>query len=197
MLTRAKFDEALGWSSEPGKRIAVFGALLAHETGLGPGLVITGGSAMTIYSENRISSDDVDVVGDRRKITPILKRWGFTPEEDPDDGRVYWRRDDLSLAVDIIHRSGKAGPGRPGSPQMISTGSGIVYVAAVEDLIVRRLVFWSREGNPKLLDHAVLLFFEYRSEIDLEYLEGEVRYERVEAAYRELRRLAESSAGPR
>lgn len=194
MLTRTKFDELIRPISDPAKRIALFGALLARESGLAAKLVVTGGSAMAVYSHSQISSADVDIVGDSRKIVPVLERWGFIGEDDPKDGRKYWRRDDLSLAIDIIHRMRRSGSGRSGTTRVISTTEGDVYLAAIEDLIVRRLVFWSRDGTPALIDHAVLLFVEYNDEIDIEYLELEVRYEKVEEAYRELRRLAEIAA---
>ncbi|HEV2519380.1 MAG TPA: hypothetical protein VGX00_02000 [Thermoplasmata archaeon] len=193
MLTRLEFDALLRPVSDPGKRIALFGALLARESGLNAKLEVTGGSAMTVYSQSRISSADVDIVGDRRRIVPVLRRWGFIAQEDPEDGRVYWRREDHSLAVDIVRRGRRAGSGRSGTSRVIATEAGDVYLTAIEDLIVRRLVFWSRDGTPALLDHAVLLFLEHSDEIDLDYLEFEVRYEKIDVAYRELRRLAEAA----
>jgi hypothetical protein len=196
MLTKAEFDEALRPVSNRGERIATFGALLARESRLGSKLVVAGGSAIMVYSQGRYSSDDIDLVGEKRRIVPVLRRWGFTPEEDP-DGRVYWRRDDLALAVDIIARPGRVGSGTSGPARTIMTREGPVRVSAVEDLIVRRLVFWSRGGRPELIDQAVGLLVEHGDEVDLEYLEGEVRYEKVEDAYRELRRLVDAADHPK
>jgi hypothetical protein len=192
MRTKARFDEALRRIADPAERVAAFGALLARDSGLGAKLVLAGGSAIQIYSEGRYYTEDVDVVGEKRRIVPLLKRWGFTPVDDP-DGRVYWRRDDLSLAVDILPRAGGSGSGRSAPTQTITTPVGPVEASAVEDLIVRRLVFWSRGGRRELLDQAVGLFLLRRDAIDLGYLRAEVRYEKVEAAYRELRRLADAS----
>ncbi|MGP8077115.1 MAG: hypothetical protein ACLQD8_04820 [Thermoplasmata archaeon] len=189
MVTKAEFDRILHRISDPTARIQTIGALLARDSGLGPRLVIAGGSAVSIYSHGRFVSGDVDIVGEKGRIVPVLEGWGFTPLEDP-DGRVYWTRADLELVVDIIHRSPESGSGRSGRPRTFVTDHGPVRASAVEDLIVRRLVFWSRDGNPELLDQAVVLFGTNREEIDIEYLEGEVRWERVERAYRELRRLA-------
>jgi hypothetical protein len=189
MLTKARFDSIILAVQDRALRVATFGALLAKESGLGSKIVIAGGSAFAVYSHGQFTSEDVNVVGERSRISPVLKRWGFRPEED-EDGRVYWRRDDLGLLIDIIHRAGTSGSGRSGITRKIMTSQGAVRVSAVEDLIVRRLVFWSRDGTPQLLEQATLLFAENREGIDIDYLESEVRYERVGAAYRELQRLA-------
>jgi hypothetical protein len=189
MLTKARFDSIILAVQDRALRVATFGALLAKESGLGSKIVIAGGSAFAVYSHGQFTSEDVNVVGERSRISPVLKRWGFRPEED-EDGRVYWRRDDLGLLIDIIHRAGTSGSGGSGITRKIMTSQGAVRVSAVEDLIVRRLVFWSRDGTPQLLEQATLLFAENREGIDIDYLESEVRYERVGAAYRELQRLA-------
>ncbi|MGA7846082.1 MAG: hypothetical protein WCB18_03215 [Thermoplasmata archaeon] len=189
MRAKAEFDATISKVSDPARRIATFGAMLAKDSGLGSRLVIAGGSAITVYSHGQFTSEDVDVVGERSRISPVLKRWGFRLEEG-EDGRPYWRRDDLGLLVDIIHRSESSGSGRSGVPRTFKTTEGPVRASAVEDLVVRRLVFWSRSGKSSLLEQAVLLFAENRDEIDLDYLEGEVKYEGVEEAYRELRERA-------
>ncbi len=189
MRTKSEFDAVIGEIRDPAQKIATFGAMLAKDSGLGPKLVITGGSAITVYSHGQFTSEDVDVVGERSRITPVLKRWGFRREEG-EDGRPYWRHDDLGLLVDIIHRSESSGSGRSGVPHTFKTAQGPLRASAVEDLVVRRLVFWSRSGKHGLLDQAVILFAENRDDIDIDYLEGEVKYEGVEEAYRQLKERA-------
>jgi hypothetical protein len=189
MRSKAEFDATIEKVRDPAKRIATFGAMLAKDSGLGSRLIIAGGSAITVYSHGQFTSEDVDIVGERSRIGPVLKRWGFRLERG-EVGRPYWRRDDLGLLVDIIHRSESSGSGRAGVPRTFKTTEGPVRASAVEDLIVRRLVFWSRSGTSGLLTQATVLFAENQGEIDLDYLEGEVRYEGVEEAYRELRRRA-------
>lgn len=75
-----------------------------------------------------------------------------------------------------------AGLGRSGRPRTISTQLGLARLASVDDLIVRRLEFWSRDGTPELMDQAVDLYIANGSRLDVEYLESEVRYEGVESA---------------
>ena len=190
MLGKKEFDRTILTVSDRATRIETFGALLAKASKTGSSMVIAGGSAITIYTHGKWTSDDVDIVGPKEKIIPVLERWGFQREDDPDDHCVYWNRDDLGLSVDLLNRSPASGSGRSGVPRTITTSHGPVRAAAVEDLIVRRLVFWSRDGKRELMDQAVVMFESNRDEIDVEYIEGEVRWEGVQPAYEELRRLA-------
>jgi hypothetical protein len=191
--SKAAFERTIRGASGEASKISLFGALLAKDTRLGPNLYIVGGSAITIHTRGRYASADLDVVGDKPRIEAVLARWGFTPMDD-EDGRVYWRRDDLGFAVDIIHRPVGLGSGNSGAPRTVRTAVGPVRTSAVEDLIIRRLMRWSRAGQRGLLDQAVLLYESNRDSLDVDYLESQVRYERVEAAYRELRRLSTNAA---
>ncbi len=140
MLTTAAFDDAIQGTSDPAKRIAIFGALLAKASGLGPKLTIAGGSAITLDSRSRFVSEDIDIVGERRRIVPVLRKRNFAPVKDT-DGQVYWRRDDLGLFVDILHRFIRSGSGWLGRTRTLVTEKGPIRVSAIEDLIVRRSVF--------------------------------------------------------
>lgn len=190
MLSLREFDRIMRGVSDPAMRIETFGALLAKASGTGSKLLIAGGSAITIYTSGRYTSDDTDIVGQKVRLVPVLRRWGFAPEEDPSDHRVYWNREDLGLFVDIVNRSPSSGSGRSGVPPKIVTSYGAVHASAIEDVIVRRLVFWSRQGTPGLMDQAVVVFRSHQGDIDLDYLEGAVRFEGVATAYGELQRLA-------
>lgn len=191
MLTRIEFDKILRSSRNEADKVQRFGAVLAGATGLGRNLVIVGGSAITVYTEGRYTSGDIDVLGSRDRIVPVLKRWVFEPEDDP-DGRRYWTRPDLGLLVDILHRPANSGPGRSGRLSTFVTDYGPVRVSAIEDLIVRGLMKWSRGTGSTNLDQAVDLFVSHRDGIDTDYLEAQVRYERVQAGYAEMVRLADT-----
>jgi hypothetical protein len=64
------------------RRIRLFSALLAKESGLGTeGLTVVGGSAIEIYTEGDYVSADIDLVVDSRpSVTAVLERWGFRDE---------------------------------------------------------------------------------------------------------------------
>jgi hypothetical protein len=189
-VARSTFESAISSRAEPHERIAIFGALLAKDVGPRFDVIVTGGSAVSIWTHGAYVSGDIDVVGLRSRIVPVLARWGFTPDNDP-DGRQYWSREDLQLAVDIINR--KDYSGNTEWILTLETPFGSVKVAAVEDLIVRRLVFWNRDGKDELLDQAVALFADNRSKLDSEYLMAQAKYEEIDEAYEEMVRLADAA----
>ena len=190
MVARSELERAVRSAGTAGERIASFGALLSSATGLGRRLVVVGGSAISVYSRGEYVSEGIDVVGDGARIARTLRRWGFHPTEK--GPRTYWAREDLGLLVDVIDR-----PDYVGLNEGIRTGStpyGPVRLAAVEDLIVRRLVFAMRERDPEFLDEAVLLWLRFAEDLDHDYLAHHVRFEGVGAAFRQLQRRASAVA---
>lgn len=191
-VTKAEFESAIKSTTAPELRSAVLGALLAGATGSNP--VITGGSAIAIRTEGRFVTKGVDIIGLASRISPVLRRWGFVREVKE---RGYWTRRDLGLLVDVINRADY--PGLESGLLTFHTPYGPVRVAASEDLILRRLIYWSTGGKrgytlDQLMDQAVTLFLDQRGALDDEYLEVWVRQEGVEMAYSELRRRAEAAA---
>ncbi len=186
MVTRREFERALERASSPGERVAIFGALLANDTGLRDRLVVVGGSAISVYTNGAYVSEDIDIVAPESRATPCLKRWGFVlRSEGP---RRYWVRSDLGILVDLIDR--KDYVGLADGTRLEQTEHGPVRIAALEDLIVRRLVFAKRDKSPALLDQAVLLWVRFGRDLDEEYLAYHVRYEGVADLYDEMKRRA-------
>ncbi|NNN16877.1 MAG: hypothetical protein HKL79_00710 [Thermoplasmata archaeon] len=181
MPSRREFEKAIQRAGSTGQRVAFLGALLAHETGLRDRLVIVGGSAISVYTKGTYVSEDVDIVGGKAAIGAVLERWGFRREA------PYWRRDDLGLLVQ---------PGRDryfgNSDRLttIETPYGPVMLAAVEDLVIRRLVYAKSQRDPRFMDEAALLLRDNGTDLDQAYLVHEVRYEGVEREYREAERRA-------
>jgi hypothetical protein len=181
MLNRTGFERAIRRARSTGQRVALLGALLARETGLGDRLVIVGGSALSVYTKGAYVSAGVDIVGGKAAIGAALEKWGFRLDA------PYWRRDDLGLLVQ---------PGRDryygNSDRLttIETPFGPVMLAAVEDLVIPRLVYAKSQRNPRFLDEAALLLRNGGMDIDRAYLEHEVQYEGVESEYREAERRA-------
>jgi hypothetical protein len=186
MLTRHEFEVALAAARSRGERVAVFGALLARESKLGERLVILGGSAISAYTDGIYVSEAIDVVGRSSRLTPVLRRWGFGYAERGHRG--YWTRDDLGILVDVIDRPTYVGLDKATRTQ--GTAHGPVRVAAVEDLIVRRLIFAKRDRSAELLDQAALLWVRFGPEVDTDYLDYQVRFEDVGDLYREMQRRA-------
>ena len=191
-LTREEFDRAVGSESRFEDRIAVFGALLSRASGLDDNLVIVGGSAISIYTSGEYISKDIDIVGARGKIAPVLKRWGF--ELDRSGRRPYWVRGDIGFLVDLTGTNRYSG--LDSHVIRIETRYGPVRVAAVEDLVMRRLTFGKRDRLVENIDEAVLVFDQFRDGFDFDYLEALVRYEHLEDVYKEFRVRAGLGAKP-
>lgn len=187
MTSRLEFEKAIRGARSPGERVAVLGALLARESRLGNKLVIVGGSALSVYSAGAYVSKDIDIVGKRARLEPVLRRWGF--ERKQRGSRAYLVHDDLGILVDVIDREDYVGLG--GSTRTETTAFGAVRIAAVEDLIIRRLIFAKRERSADLLNQASLLWARFGAELDTDYLGYHVTFEGVADAYREMRRRAE------
>ena len=190
-MNRREFETVLATASSEDERIAWFGALLARETGLGDRLIIVGGSAIEVYlSSGLYTSQDIDVVGTKRAIVPVLRRWGFR-EEEGRSGRVYWAKRGLGK-VDLVGPNDKSGL----PPRSEPTPYGEVLLGPVEYLIVRRLMRSGRERSTELFHQAEVLAAEYRTGLDWDYIRLEATYEHVLPLYDQLRKNLGLPSGP-
>lgn len=177
-MDAAEFDRIIALAPKPEDRIAWFGALLAKESRTQ--VEIVGGSAIEIYlSSTEYMSQDVDLVGRRDRITPVLRRWRFR-QLGGRSRRVYWFKPAIGL-VDIVGAGDRSGL----PPRVVETPYGLVRVSAVEPLIVRRLTRAHREKSDELFGQAVRLA--KQGKLDWEYLEVMIRYERATPALKRLR----------
>lgn len=181
-MNREEFDAALAKASSGSERIAWFGAILTRESGLRGRLIIVGGSAIEIYvSSDRYVSQDIDIVGDRKTIAPILERWGFSRERGRDE-RTYWVKVGLGQ-VDLVGTNDRSGlPARKHS-----TPYGPVLLSPVEYLIVRRLMRAGRERSVEFFRQAELLAAENVPSLDWDYIRSLSKYENVLPLYEQLR----------
>jgi hypothetical protein len=145
------------------RRLLYFAALLAKKCDLRKEpFIIVGGSAIEIYTKGKYVSGDVDVVTTAKdRVCATLLEWGFSRQ-----GRL-WIRSDLGMAIDIV--SDKY-TGTMTLTREISTPYGNVRVAAVEDLLVKRLASTKHWKLPNDLGQALLLLRDYRESMDMSYL---------------------------
>jgi hypothetical protein len=175
-----RLDRILRKSSSHSRRLTWFGALLAKESGLEDQLAIVGGSAIGIYTNGAYVSQDVDLVGRKDRILPVLRSWGFHARLGRDQRRYWFRR-----CVGLVDRVGPRLKSRlPGLT--IRTRYGTVRLGAVEDLVVLRLMRSGRERSPALFGEAVTLAGRYRATLDWSHVEAEAKHERVLSLYRRL-----------
>jgi hypothetical protein len=181
-MNRREFEQAIAKADSEDRRIAWFGALLTRESGLRGKLIIVGGSAIELYlSSGLYVSQDIDVVGRKDVIEPILERWGFSSEVGR-DRRRYWTKTGLGQ-VDLVGVRDRSG--LPPRPQ--PTPFGEVLLGAVEYLIVRRLMRAGREHSTEYFRQAEVLAAEYRRDLDWDYIRVLAGHEHVLPLYRQLR----------
>jgi hypothetical protein len=146
------------------RRLLYFGALLGREKPLsGSHLIIVGGSAIEVYTRGRYVSGDIDVVGPRDVLASVLEGWGFRKE-----GRM-WHRADWKMAVDLV---GNEYSGDLRRVREVVTPYGSVRIAAVEDLLVKRLASAKHWRIPSDIEQALLIALGYETEIDWSYVES-------------------------
>lgn len=174
MADRDAFERMVSRETNPGRRAALVGAWLARSSGAA--VVVVGGSAISVYTDGLYVSEDIDVVAPRSRLSGPLRRWGFRFEER--GSRGYWVHPRLRLLVDVINRSDYVG--RTERLQTVVTPAGPVQIAAVEDLIIRRLIFAKRDRRRASFDQAALLWLRFGPSLDLDYLAYLARYEGVE-----------------
>jgi hypothetical protein len=182
-LNAEELRAALQKARNAAERDLWFGSILAEA--LHSGVVIVGGAAIEVYTSGRYVSEDLDVVGDRRRILLLLKEWGFQHE-----GRL-WTRTDIPLWVDPV---GRDYTGDTRRLRTVSTPYGKVQLASVEDLIAKRLIetkVWPR-GGTELFDQAVALAKEYDESIDWDYVRTVARRDHADDLVSEVRRRISS-----
>lgn len=179
----------LALEKDPARRTLYVTAMLSAEAKLKDrGLIVVGGSAIEIYTRGAYVSDDIDVVGERERILQVLRSWGFKKE-----GRIWYRKD-WQVVFDVPSSEYHGDFYRT---RVISTPYGSVRLAAVEDLLVSRLISCKYWRIPDDLDHAVLLASEYQDSIDWEYVEARARQEGVVGLLPDVRSRMPPGSGER
>jgi len=148
----------------PTERRLHFAAILAGAGGVSADeFIVVGGSAIEFYTSGQYTSGDIDIVATvPAKWKGILKGWGFKEQ-----GRI-WFSDDLGIVVDFVKGPYTFDVTRT---QVLTTSRGSIRIAALEDLLVKRLMsakFWR---IPSDAEDAKLLAVLYRQRIDWTYVE--------------------------
>jgi hypothetical protein len=180
MITKVEAERAVASAESHTERILLLAATLTKALGSSKdATIVVGGSAIEIYTSSQYVSEDLDLVAPRQEAIKILESWGFARE-----GRIWWRSD-WKIAVDLV------GPDYTGSrrrTQIIDTRLGPVRLAAVEDLVIKRLVEAKHFQSREALEQALMLASEYQGRVDEEYLNEFARKEDVVDILEEARR---------
>ncbi len=154
----------LSVAADETQRRLFFAALLRAEAGVPvDDFIVVGGSAIEIYTVGKYTSGDIDIVSSEdEKIGAVLRSWQFEK-----GGRV-WVSETLQIVVDLVKHP------YTGSAERTTVGAtpfGPVRIAAIEDLLVKRLSsykHWKEKGD---YAHAMLLALQFRDTLDWPYVE--------------------------
>jgi hypothetical protein len=182
-MERKAFERTISRARSEDERLAWFGALLTRESKQEGRLIIVGGSAVEVYlTSSKYISMDIDVVGDKRAIAGVLRRWGFRRELGR-DRRVYWVKEGLG-SVDLVGSSDRSGL----PPRVFRTPQGELLLGPIEYLVVRRLMRAGRERSTELFRQAEVLAAQYRKTLDWDYIRAQSAYEKVLPLFDQLKK---------
>ncbi len=173
MINAAEVERALEAAEGSPDRILYFAGLLSTALGGAEGpVIVVGGSAIEVYTVGAYTSGDIDIVTSRKPAAQILESWGFRTE-----GRT-WYHPKWKLDVDLV---GNHYNGSQSRLREIETPYGPVRLAALEDLIIKRLAeakHWQGRRQ-EAFEQAALLASEHAGELDDPYLDERAKQEDV------------------
>ena len=157
-------------------------------------VVLSGGSCVSIYSDEKYVSMDLDFVNagftKRAAIRDAMEALGFSEEN------RYFRHPDASLLIEFP--SGPLGVGEEPVKQIdeITTATGVVRIISPTDCVKDRLAWYYHDNDMQCLEQAVLVAA--TNKVDLQEIERwsgvEGKRDAFAAIKQKLKRKAQSAA---
>jgi len=147
--------------------------------------VLVGGALVEFYTSGAYVTGDLDIIGDRDAIVPLLESAGFFKS-----GRTWWNTD-LELVVDIAGRDLR----RTETVVAVEFEGFTVPTVSLEDLIVDRLLAAKYWKSPTDWEQAVLLLTAHESRVSVGALKQKAAANDVGDSLRELTKVV-GSDGP-
>ena len=142
------------------RKLLLVGVLNKYLLG-GREAVLVGGALVEFYTSGGYVTGDIDVVGDRDRIVPLLEAAGFKR-----NARTWWNTD-LEFVVDIAGRDLR----RTEEVVRVEFAGYSIPTVTLEDLIVDRLLaakYWKSRTD---WEQAVLLLRAHQNRVDSASLE--------------------------
>lgn len=142
--------------------LASFVASKLHECGIS--VVLSGGSCVSIYSEDKYVSMDLDFIetgmSSRTKVARCMKSMGFSEEH------RYFRHPEAELLVEF-----PAGPLGIGNEPItasneIATAVGVLRLLSPTDCVKDRLAWYYHTGDTECLEQALLVARKQKIDLD-------------------------------
>ncbi|MFC1498286.1 hypothetical protein ACFLS1_07445 [Verrucomicrobiota bacterium] len=154
----------------------------------GINVVLSGGSCVSIYCEEKYVSMDLDFVNaaftKRDRIRNVMKTLGFHEEN------RYFRHPDADLLVEFP--PGPLGVGEEPVRQIdeLETNAGVLRIISPTDCVKDRLTWYYHDGDTECLRQAILVA--EHNTIDFEEIE---RWSKVEGKSDEFRHITDQLQG--
>ncbi len=130
--------------------------------------ILVGGSAVEFYTRGTCKSIDIDLLGDRDSLIPVLDEMGFSKS-----GRHWFYTKDVGIEI-----VGNSAEGRRVN-EILHEGKPI-RVLSIEDLIVDRLNACKHWKSQYDCEQAQILSEVYSNKLDMEYLKKRMKEEDLE-----------------
>jgi hypothetical protein len=158
--------------------------------------VLVGGAVVSIYSDGRYVSDDLDFVSwqDDRKRRPALEALGFAKRGS------YWIHPDTELFVRLVNPPVMIGEKHVVRPARLATRAGELRILSPLDCVLDRLAWHLERGDAQTLAQAVDVARAHR--VPLAEIEAWIADERAPADRKAMlqetlrRQLAQPSRAP-
>jgi hypothetical protein len=163
-------------------RLELAGLVSAEFQKSGINVVLSGGSCVSVYSEEQYVSIDLDFVNvaftKRDQIRNVMESLGFREE------KRYFRHPDTDLLVEFP--PGPLGVGQEPVKRIVElqTGTGILRIISPTDCVKDRLAWYYHDGDTECLRQAILVA--NHCAIDLKEIE---RWSEVESKSHEFKHI--------
>ena len=138
------------------ERKMVFVGVLNKHLPEGREAVLVGGALVEFYTSGSYVTGDLDIVGNRDGIMPLLESAGFTKS-----ARTWWNTD-LELVVDIVGRDLR----KTEDVVRVEFAGFTIPTVSLEDLIVDRLLAAKHWKSRTDWEQAILLLRAHASRVD-------------------------------
>jgi hypothetical protein len=141
--------------------VAVVVSSALHEAGIEA--VLSGGAAVTIYSENRYQSEDLDFVTAEslRRITPVMENIGFNRA----DGR-HFINPECPWTVDFVTAPVALGEEIVTEWARLEVPGGFIEILSPTQSIKDRLAAFFHWNDPQALEQALMVARRYGPDLD-------------------------------
>lgn len=163
------------------------GAVCSHLESEGIDAVLVGGSVVTIYTDNRFVSHDLDIVtqASGMRLAAEMKKLGFRSTD-----KRYMTHPDTDWMIEFLEAPVAVGGDSKIEPRTLRTALGSFKLVSPLDIVKDRLIWRQHYNDAQALEQAVMVC--QAQKVDVRGLEKWAGKEGTQDAVRELfKRLSE------